>query len=210
MDACILAYTRLPQQAPRALLGRCAAALPYARRLRLRGDARAQWQSLAGLGLACWLLQRATGRAVSPGQLRCPGGAAPFLPGGPAFSIAHAGEWVACAIAPDGAVGLDLELPTARAPFGTLAEWVAREAVAKAAGVGLAGVRAVRLAQPPVSAQLAGRSWHLLALPLPPACILRVALERPVPALHALRVPFVHACRALTGGGAFTDHARAA
>jgi len=205
MDACILAYTRLPLQAPRALLGRCAAALPYARRLRLRGSEQVQWQGLAGLGLACTLLRRATGRDVRAAQLRCPRGGAPFLPGGPAFSIAHAGEWVACALAPAGAVGLDLEPLAARAPFGTLAEWVAREAVAKAAGRGLAAVRDVRLeAHEPATgwARLDGRRWQLLAPTLPLPLVLRLALESPVQPcspLRTLRVPFVHVCMALSG-----------
>jgi hypothetical protein len=210
MDACILAYTRLPLQAPRALLGRCAAALPYARRLRLRGSERMQWQGLAGLGLACWLLRRALGRDVPAAQLRCPRGGAPFLPGGPAFSIAHAGEWVACALVPVGSVGLDLELAAARAPFGTLPDWVAREAVAKAAGRGLAVVREVRLEGD--GAWLGARRWQLLAPALPLPLVLRVALDTPVqampsgapaippasaPRLRALRVPFGQACAAL-------------
>jgi phosphopantetheinyl transferase len=208
MDACILAYTRLPLQAPRALLGRCAAALPYARRLRLRGSERAQWQSLAGLGLACWLLRRATGRDVRAAQLRCPRGGAPCLPGGPSFSIAHAGEWVACVLARAGAVGLDLELPAARAPFGTLADWVAREAVAKAAGRGLAAVRAVVL-EPGAAAgecgraQLDGRRWQLLAPRLPVPLAVRVALELPAARGPAVvRVPFLQACAALAGDAA--------
>jgi len=208
MDACILAYTRLPLQAPRALLARCEAALPYARRLRLRGSGQQQWQSLAGLALACWLLRRASGRDVDPRQLRCPRAGAPFLPGAPAFSIAHAGEWVACALAPAGAVGLDLEPPTARAPFGTLADWVAREAVAKAAGRGLAAVRAVRLAAAGAAAAgewawLEGRRWQLLAPEWPLPLVLRVALDPPAQPgqpLRALRVPFVQVCSALAGG----------
>ncbi len=225
MDACILAYTRLPPQAPQALLGRCAAALPYARRLRLRGSERVQWQGLAGLGLACWLLRRATGRELRAAQLRCPRGAAPRLPGGPAFSIAHAGEWVACALAHAGAVGLDLEPLAARAPFGTLSDWVAREAVAKAAGRGLAAVRAVRFGQPAGDgdagrAQLDGQRWRLLAPLLPAPLVVRVALELPagngpgmehgadaphVPAAHGLavvRVPFLQACASLVGATA--------
>jgi hypothetical protein len=219
MDACILAYTRLPLQAPRALLGRCAAALPYARRLRLRGSEHVQWQGLAGLGLACWLLRRELGRDVRAAQLRCPRGGAPYLPGGPAFSIAHAGEWVACVLAPSGSVGLDLEPAMARAPFGTLADWVAREAVAKAAGRGLAAVRDIRLEAGEwagESAVLAGRRWQLLAPRLPLPLVLRVALDAPVqpapvgvpantaasaPALRTLRVPFVQVCAALCATG---------
>lgn len=214
MDRCILAYTRLPLQAPRELLGRCAAALPYARRLRLRGGERLQWQSLAGLGLACWLLRRATGRELHAAQLRCPRGAAPCLPGAPSFSIAHAGDWVACALAPAGAVGLDLEMPAARAPFGTLADWVAREAVAKADGRGLAVVRAVELWPEADDGELVqahalldGRCWQLLAPRLPVPLVLRVALERPaVQAPLVLRVPFLRACAALAGGGARRVH----
>jgi phosphopantetheinyl transferase len=174
----ILAYTRLPRQLPAAPLEQLAAALPYARRLRLARGARARSRSLAGIALACRLLGRLAGRRVAPAQLRFPTGGKPHAPGMPDFSITHAGDWVACALATHGRIGLDLELPGARVPRGTLADWVAREAVIKAAGATLAGMRAVRLGGG--GALYSGRRWHLCAPRLPLPGELRLASSLPV------------------------------
>src|SRR5699024_5837461 len=107
----------------------------------------------------------------------------PELPAGPAFSISHSDDCVACAVI-DGAgsatqVGLDIEQPrhidTARLmrlasskderaliaeqPTRFFDFWCAREATVKATGrVGLKRIRAIRLDQH--QAWLDGQCWH--------------------------------------------------
>ena len=146
-----------PEEAARAL----AAALPYAKRLALRGGSERVRASLAGIALALRALTHAAGRAVSACELSFPAGAKPTLRRDSValtarcdYSIAHSGPLVACAAVRGGAVGFDLELgQSAR-----LRAWVRREAALKAAGLGLAHLSQVRLLGHTV--RCAGRRWH--------------------------------------------------
>jgi phosphopantetheinyl transferase len=85
----------------------------------------------------------------------------PECVGGPAVSVSHSRDFLVCALAPSGAVGIDVEVGVPRQALGTLAErfftpaearwlaadpaprfrmlWVLKEAYLKALGVGLAG-----------------------------------------------------------------------
>jgi phosphopantetheinyl transferase len=174
----ILAYSHQPRQLPPALHARLREQLPYGRRMRLKGDLRAQAQTLVGIELARALLGRMSGRAVPGAALRFPWRGRPYAPGLPQFSISHAGEWVGCAVAAAGPIGFDLECLDAT-PARAAAEWAAREAVLKAAGATLAA--AARIALRADGAELDGRRWSLLAPAAPAGCVARVALAAPAP-----------------------------
>jgi phosphopantetheinyl transferase len=193
----ILAYSRLPRQLPAAVRARWRARLAPPRAARLSADARAQSQSLLGVALACRLLGAASGREVAAEELRYTENGKPHVAGLPEFSIAHAGAWVLCAIASDGAVGVDLEplmtraqLPswslvfdaqersaanTARA---ALALWTCKEAVLKAAGGTLAELPNVRVRGG--RAEFRGQRWHCRAPRVAPRMIACLATARPV------------------------------
>lgn len=132
------------------------ARLPPARAARL-ARMRSPADRLATLlGLAL-LLDCATTAGLSPPSLAAlefPPGGKPRWPGGPDFSISHAGGHVACALAPPGVgVGLDIEPESAvawsdlrvvcragervryaDARWGATMLWATKEAVLKAAG----------------------------------------------------------------------------
>ena len=152
-----------PEEGARALAARFA----YARRLTLEGSSDAAHASLAGLALALRGLAQVLGCAVAPGDLELAQGHKPRLGARLAaragtevdFSIAHSGPYVGCAVSADARVGFDLE-------FGTdvrLAEWVAREAVVKAAGLGIRALAGVELE--PGGARLDGERWHACPVP---------------------------------------------
>jgi phosphopantetheinyl transferase len=106
-------------------------------------------------------LQACTGRAARSHVLRIASTGKPECVDGPAVSVSHSGNVAACAVAPSGRLGLDVEIPApgrstaaiARQYF-THAEnewlsgrtdeafymlWVLKEAYLKARGAGLAG-----------------------------------------------------------------------
>lgn len=135
------------------------------KRLAGMGSEMARRRTLAGL----WLLREAAALAGLPevvlADLSHDANGRPVLPGGPAFSISHCGPRVACVVAGDAAVGLDVErvrpvdvrrfarflnddeaAAAARDPAVFFAAWTAREAAVKAGGrVGLARIARVRL-----------------------------------------------------------------
>lgn len=159
----------------------------YAKRLELsRASARAR-ASLAGVALALRALARATGRAVHPADLVFRADAKPQLAGAAAadFSIAHSGPFVGCAAVCGGAVGFDLEYGAAA----HLRSWVAREAVVKAAGLGVRALRDVELT--PAGARCRGEQWHGLALALFPGAAACAMTRAPVRAVHVQAVPLV-------------------
>jgi 4'-phosphopantetheinyl transferase len=141
---------------------------------------------------------------LDPRRLRYPERGRPVLPGGPEFSIAHAGGLVACAVS-DGPIGLDLEARDAvgagqlrlvlsaseRAAVGAGAldpvdAWVMKEAVLKADGRGVAAVREVALHGR--FAVLDGREWRLTRVPLASAHVAWLAADEDVDALELVAV----------------------
>jgi 4'-phosphopantetheinyl transferase len=127
-----------------------------------------------------------------------------MLPGGPEFSIAHAGGLVACAVA-DAPIGLDLEARgAARAEQLRLVlsaeewaaveagaldptdAWVMKEAASKAAGRGATAVRDVALRDG--VAVLDGREWCLTRVPLPATHVAWLAARERIDAVELVAV----------------------
>jgi phosphopantetheinyl transferase len=174
-----LHYTLVPAHASAALERAWSPLLPPARRgaaLRLRAAADRN-ATLLGVALLAQALA-ARGLALEPRALVYPARGKPHLRRGPEFSIAHAPGLVGCALVDAGRIGLDLEARGAvraatlrlvldeverqRLARGTLEPtdaWVMKEAVVKAAGLGLGALARVRLARR--SAKLDGRTWRL-------------------------------------------------
>jgi 4'-phosphopantetheinyl transferase len=168
--------------------------LPEARRerlLKLR-DPADRAASLLGVALLAAAL-RSYGLELPAGLPEYPKRGRPRLPGGPEFSISHAGGVVACVLAPE-RVGLDLELRAAARPeqlrlvldpgeraailAGSLDAtdaWVMKEAVLKADGRGLAGARDVLLHGR--TALLDGTVWCLQRVDVGPAHVAWLASE---------------------------------
>ncbi len=129
-------------------------AAPSAAALGRMQNARARRLSLgAELVLGAALRLYGLSFVGAPAYLRAPGGR-PYIPGGPHFSIAHAGRAAACAVSPE-PIGFDMEsaerrimpgladrvLSPREAEFGAdvLRVWVAKESYLKYTGEGLAG-----------------------------------------------------------------------
>lgn len=206
MDQVILAYSRLPRQLPESARARWRARLSPAGAARLSKDARAQAQSLLGVALACRLLSAASGHRVGPDQLCYTHNGKPRILGLPQFSIAHAGDWVVCALASAGAVGVDIEpvvaraalprwhtvfdgeeLRAARSARAALAIWTKKEATLKASGAGRAELASIRVRGRRV--EFRGRRWHSRAPRLASRLIAGVITEWPVRRLLLQAVP---------------------
>jgi len=159
-----LHYVAVPAQPWNALERNWLGRLAPARRARLAAlrspsDRNASLLGLALLGRGCERL----GFPYVPRDLDSVPRTKPAIPGGPSFSISHAGGLVACVCTVEGAVGLDLEphgaataaglrLALGAAERGRIdtgeldptTAWVMAEAVLKAAGVGIDAAPRVR------------------------------------------------------------------
>jgi 4'-phosphopantetheinyl transferase len=153
------------------------------------------------VALACRTLSVVSGRSIAPSELRYGEFGKPQVAGLPEFSIAHAGDWVLCAVSSDGAVGVDIEplqsraqLPgwftvfdaheraAARTPRAALAIWTRKEAVLKAAGARFAELPRVQVRGRTV--RFRGQRWYCRAPHIAPRVIACVATLQPVTRLR--------------------------
>jgi len=206
MNRVILAYSRLSRQLPAALAAQWRARLGGACAVRLRGDAQMQAQTITGVALACRMLSAVAGREIAASELQYTPRGKPHAQGLPEFSIAHAGSWVLCALASEGAVGVDVEplvarhsLPrwsqvfdvqeraAARTARAALAIWTAKEAALKAAGATLAEAPWVRVRGRRVDFR--GRGWHCRRPRLAPRVLVSLVTALPAARVVLLRMP---------------------
>lgn len=118
-------------------------------------------QYLATRAMLRALLADHTGRPAASFELTADERGKPVCAGGPAISISHSGDTVACALADTGEIGIDVEFPGRSRDISGIAErffsareaawlatqppdrfymlWVLKEAWLKAAGTGIAG-----------------------------------------------------------------------
>ena len=180
----VLHCARVPAALPAPVIAAWLGRLPAARAAAIeRGLAKGRsLESLTGLAL---LASAARHIELPPlAELRTTASGRPHWPGGPEFSISHAGGYAACAIAPAGSVlGLDIEQAgrvraralrlvtsdeeqAARAgeTRDATAHWTGKEAVLKAADLRLADARRVTIAD--AIGRVDGREFHLVPLAL--------------------------------------------
>ena len=188
MDRALVLLGRI-DDAPEAVLDGLLAALPYGRRLELEArDAAARRAGLAGTALALAALARVRGSPVRAAELAFPQGGKPAVPGGPDFSVAHAGDAVGVAAVPAGLVGFDLEPLVDVADRARLERWTATEAVLKAAGRGLRDAGEVELSPAMDAGRLAARHYRLHCVDAGMDCLAWLATDRGLAGVDVERV----------------------
>lgn len=188
MDRALVLLGRI-DDAPEAVLDGLLAALPYGRRLELEArDAAARRAGLAGTALALAALARVRGSPVRAAELAFPQGGKPAVPGGPDFSVAHAGDAVGVAAVPAGLVGFDLEPLVDVADRARLERWTATEAVLKAAGRGLRDAGEVELSPALDAGRLAARHYRLHCVDAGMDCLAWLATDRGLAGVDVERV----------------------
>jgi phosphopantetheinyl transferase len=188
----ILYHTDLRGQWPEERARALAARLPYLKRLAVSARSERAHCTLAGVALALRALSRALGREVHTSELMFAPEEKPQLAsaaggahtrGTADFSVAHSGPLVGCAALRGARVGLDLELGS----DARLHNWVAREAVVKAAGFGMRAVSEVELSG--TGARCRGEHWHARRLDDFPGAAACVMTSVAVVAVEARQVP---------------------
>lgn len=77
----------------------------------------------AGRALARRAIEASSGVRAAQQRFQTTPNGRPACIDGPAISISHSGNWVACAVASQGDVGLDLQFPVARLAVDEIASW---------------------------------------------------------------------------------------
>ena len=121
-------------------------------------------------------------------ELAFPQGGKPAVPGGPDFSVAHAGDAVGVAAVPAGLVGFDLEPLVDVADRARLERWTATEAVLKAAGRGLRDAGEVELSPALDAGRLAARHYRLHCVDAGMDCLAWLATDRGLAGVDVERV----------------------
>ncbi|MET0292229.1 MAG: hypothetical protein ABW136_07655 [Steroidobacteraceae bacterium] len=186
MNRVILYHATLPGRLGAADLSAFQERLPYAKRVGLAASRPERELSLAGIALAL-AAAKALGHPAPPESLRFPAGERPhFLACAPAFSISHSGRTVVAAATDAGAIGVDVEDPAESSLTDPVRrEWSAREAAAKAFGVGLRDAAGIRVDGD--RAWLSDRSVNLLALEISSREVW-LASDFPAPVVECLAV----------------------
>jgi len=145
------------------------------------GSDKRRQQYLCGRSLLRLMLQAWTGVPAASHELTLTEGGKPVCIGGPAISITHAGDRVACAIAGSGAIGVDLEVNDNRRKLAKVAKkffsaeesvwldtqpkdrffmlWVLKEAYVKAKGRSIfGGINRLRCTVSPPDIDVMGAS----------------------------------------------------
>ena len=159
----LVTYTSLRELAPAEL-----ALMPPAELQRLAeiGSQRRQQEYTCGRALLRHTLERWTGDPAESHRLTTTEHGKPLCIDGPAVSITHSGDLVACAVTESGDIGIDLELPKQRRKTTDIALgyfsgeearwlktqpadrfymlWVLKEAYLKLIGRGLSGLNRLR------------------------------------------------------------------
>ncbi len=169
MPSTLITYARVRDLEPAEMAPFSAAEL---RRLTEIGTPRRRQQYLCGRSLLRHTLERWTGQPAGSHQLTTTEEGKPICVDGPAVSITHSGDLVACAVTGSGEIGIDLEIPDRRRKTSDIARsyfsgeeanwletqpedrfymlWVLKEAHLKATGRGLSGLDRLRCkVQPP-------------------------------------------------------------
>lgn len=118
-------------------------------------------QFIAGRRLAHYAIEQSTGIPVAEQRFATAANGKPYCIGGPSISLSHSEDWIACGVACDAEIGLDLQFPVARADVDGIASryfgdserawiaaggrerffmlWALKEAHLKVSGMGLGG-----------------------------------------------------------------------
>lgn len=162
--------------------------MPYLKRLAVSSGSERAHATLAGVALALRALTHALGRNVLASELifaadEKPRLASPAARAAADFSIAHSGPHVGCAALRDARVGLDVEVGS----DAHLENWVAREAVVKAAGLGVRAVKDVELNG--AGARCRSEHWHARRLDQFAGAVACVMTSVTIVAVQARPVP---------------------